>query len=514
MDYLQKLLQQVRIILFVTLLANNIILFTIWYLTKQQWHFPLSAIMALMLFGGLVFTFILAAVIGAFLMQPIRLLWRNILHVAPGQHDVDANVSKATMIWLGKDLVANLTGQVYQLANVADNIDKLAKTAPPDLHKNVIAHNLPLPLIVLDKDETIIFANSAALKYIGKEETDVTGQNLYSVMDMSFVSEETFDRWLATVKVNSVIATQTWERVRLNRADQENPLQFDLAAYYNKNNPEKAETLLVLFDHTARYTQDDQAVGFVALAVHELRTPITLLRGYTEALDESLAGKLNDAETLEFLHKMKASSQQLAAFVNNILNVARIEGDQLELQLHKENWGDILTSAVNNLKLQAEVRGIALECKIADNLPPVGVDRFSIYEVINNLVDNAIKYSDKGKKIVINSQLSKDGSVETTVQDFGVGIAESVVTTLFNKFQRNYHNRAQISGTGLGLYLSKAIVIAHGGNIWVRSKEGEGATFGFTVLPYTHLAEAQKNGNNEITRSAHGWIKNHSLYRR
>ncbi len=73
----------------------------------------------------------------------------------------------------------------------------------------------------------------------------------------------------------------------------------------------------------------------------------------------------------------------------------------------------------------------------------------------------------------------------------------------------------QIGGTGLGLYLCKAIVTAHGGNIWIRSKEGEGSTFGFTLLPFDNLTEELKlSGNKEIVRSAHGWIKNHSLYRR
>jgi two-component system, OmpR family, sensor histidine kinase VicK len=101
------------------------------------------------------------------------------------------------------------------------------------------------------------------------------------------------------------------------------------------------------------------------------------------------------------------------------------------------------------------------------------------------------------------------------VQDFGVGIPSSVMPNLFSKFYRDHRNRAQIGGTGLGLYLSKAIISAHGGNIWVQSKEGEGSTFGFTLMPYERLAEELKNSdNNEIVRGAHGWIKNHSLYRR
>src|SRR5207237_2672406 len=140
----------------------------------------------------------------------------------------------------------------------------------------------------------------------------------------------------------------------------------------------------------------------------------------------------------------------------------------------------------------------------------VGVARFSIYDVNNNVVDNAIKYIGTSKVIKIDAHITGDGLIETTIQDFGLGISTNIMPNLFTKFYRDHRNRAQIGGTGLGLYLSKAIVAAHGGTIWVRSKEGEGSTFGFTLVPYARLAEALKHENKEgITRSAHGWIKNH-----
>jgi signal transduction histidine kinase len=213
--------------------------------------------------------------------------------------------------------------------------------------------------------------------------------------------------------------------------------------------------------------------------------------------------------------KMSATAQQLSAFVNNILNVARVDNDQLSLRLHEEDWSDIVESTVEMMSLRAKVRGISLTQKIADGLPTVGADRISIQEVIANLIDNAIKYSGTSKEIIISTRLNGEGLVETTVQDFGVGVPGAVLPNLFTKFYRDHHNRAQIGGTGLGLYLAKAIVTAHGGNIWVESKEGKGSTFSFTLLPYAKLAEETKNSDNkELVRSAHGWIKNHSLYRR
>lgn len=166
------------------------------------------------------------------------------------------------------------------------------------------------------------------------------------------------------------------------------------------------------------------------------------------------------------------------------------------------------------MRLRAQVHNKTIEVNIQPNLPTVALDRVSIQEVINNLLDNAIKYSGEAEKqIIVSTRLNKEGLVETSVQDFGVGMPNNVVQNLFEKFYRNHRTQAQFGGSGLGLYLSKAIISAHGGQIGVTSKEGQGSTFSFTLLPYSQLADELKD-NKEITRSAHGWIKNHSMYRR
>jgi signal transduction histidine kinase len=373
---------------------------------------------------------------------------------------------------------------------------------------------MPLPLFVLDASQTIVYTNAAAGAYLGRNADDMIGQNVYSILNMLFPSEATFNVWLQQAKTNSVTSSSFWERVRIDVSDNQPTRLFDLAAYYNKGNSLHYETMLILFDHTKSYSQDDQAVSLIALGVHELRTPLALLRGYIETFDEETQGKL-DPELAGFMAKMKATAQQLTAFVNNILNVARVDNDQLSLKLHEENWPMVLQSAVDMMSLRAEVRGITLKLNIAEGLPTVGADRISMQEVIDNLIDNAIKYSGSSKQITISSSVNAEGFVETSVQDDGVGIPANIVQNLFTKFYRDHRNRAQIGGTGLGLFLCKAIVTAHGGNIWVKSKEGKGSTFSFTLLPYSRLADEVKNSDNkEIARVAHGWIKNHSLYRR
>jgi signal transduction histidine kinase len=513
MDYFHRFLKRARQRLFLLVLVNNAVLIAAWWVSSQ--YTPLSnyGLLGALITLAIILSIAMTITISNSLTQPLKAVWQAVVHLAPGEQNTPPP-PVIDSLKTGRELVANLTAQIYQLASVAAHNDNAVSSQPAGIKSNFIASNLPLPLIVIDKDRNIIFASDATKKYLAIESDDIISKNLYSVLDMSFNTSETFDVWLQDSIANAATATKSWERVRLNLADQKTTKLFDLAAYYNKDNPENIETMLVMFDHTEQYSQDDQAMGFVALAVHELRTPLTLLRGYIEVFEEEFAGKLNP-ELSDFMFKMNASVQQLAGFVNNILNLARIENDQMSLQLQEQNWKDIIKSATDNLALRAKVHGIAIEYTVAPDLPTVGADRVSIFEVLTNLLDNAIKYSGKGKKILVNSSLNQDGLVETSVQDFGVGIPPSVIENLFTKFYRNHRSRGQVSGTGLGLYLSKAIISAHGGNIWVRSKEDEGTTVSFTIQPYAKLAEERKNNDNkDIVRGAHGWIKNHSLYRR
>lgn len=512
MNYFDLLVRQVRGYTFwLTCISQIVILGAVWAIASFT-QLPLTLIVAVAGVLTVACALLTAKLVSNFAMSPLHALWQSIIHLSPAEHGVAA--PDLEKLKFGRELVTNLTGQVYQLATVAERAAQETHRKGDDLRQNFVANNLPLPFLILDNSETIQFANQAAADYIGVLAGDLVGKNVYMVLDMSFPSEDTFDRWLKDVKLRNATATRSWERVRLNVRDNHPARLFDLASYYNKDNTQGMETMLVLFDHTEQYSQDEQAVSFIALSVHELRTPLTLLRGYIEVFEEELSGKVTP-ELMDFMHKMSATSQQLVAFVNNILNVARIDDDQLELHLQSEDWTTIIKDAVTNLALRAKVRGISIECNIASDLPEVGVDRLAIYEVINNLVDNAIKYSGNSKQIKIDTYLNAEGLVETAVQDFGLGISPSVMPNLFTKFYRDHRNRAQIGGTGLGLYLSKTIIDAHGGSIWVKSKPAEGSVFGFTLQPYVNLSEeAKRSGNAEIIRGAHGWIKNHSLYRR
>lgn len=461
---------------------------------------------------ALTFCVILSSSAAKTALQPVETIWQAVLHIDPDHHTTPApNLNK---LKVGRELVNGIVLQIYQFASQENSKDLIEHRKQVIQAANVVSH-MPLPLFVFNKNLVVTNASNSALEYCEIPSSELFGKSLFESLKLEFSSGQTLDDWVIACQENKVTDTAYWERVHvLSKEDGSLMKQCDIAAYYNRDNASGAEFIVTLFDRTKRYGEEDDQLSFVSLAVHELRTPITMLRGYIEVLDEELKGDLNE-EMQQFVVKMGIAAKNLSSFVGNILNVARIDHNQLSLHLNEKPWKETLNETIQDAQLRAKTRGKSIDITIDDNLPTVAVDQVSIYEVINNLLENAIKYSGESKQIIVKSYLNQDGLVETTVQDFGAGIPASVLPNLFEKFARNHRTRGSVSGTGLGLYLSKAIITAHSGQIWASSKEGEGSTFGFTLQPYANLSNELKDSqNNEITRNAHGWIKNHSLYRR
>lgn len=467
--------------------------------------------------------------------QPLHAIWQAVWHLNPGTKNIAApNLQNMSH---GHDLAESVINQIY---NLASNSQSVAPAATDTLHaapSNVVAtarttpstsvptnnqsktlalpellELIPMPVVGLDAEGSIVSVNGRFASYIGVSVNDIIGKTLNNIAQLSMPGKESIDNWLQTIKNTTITADITWDKVQMLLPGDSNKKQLDIIGHYSQNNPAGYDSLLTFIDHTERYNIEDNQTSYVALAVHELRTPLTVLRGYIEVFDDELGGKLSP-ELKEFMAKMSASAQTLTAFVSNILNVARVDENQLSLSLHEENWNVLLPEICKALELRAKVRGKSIELDIAPNLPTVAVDKISIYEVVSNLIENAIKYSGEGKRIIIHAKLTTDGLVETSVQDFGMGIPNTAIKHLFTKFYRSHRSRAQVGGTGLGLYLVKAIVTAHDGTVWVQSKEDSGSSFGFTLQPYANLATDKKSNENGIEHHAHGWIKNHSLSR-
>src|SRR6185312_1016379 len=217
MDHLSKLRRRARLYLFGILIAENLLAVGLGWSLYTFVHLNGLISVAVSLLLGMVLTFIVADQASRYLMEPLTALWQAILHLSPTEQGVAA--PKIENLRFGRELVANLSSQIYQLASVADRAAADANKEVGDMGHNFIAQNLPLPLVLLDDTETIKFANKAAADYIGLTPADLIGKNVYMVLDMSFPSADTFDSWLKTAKTASVTATKSWERVRLNVRD-------------------------------------------------------------------------------------------------------------------------------------------------------------------------------------------------------------------------------------------------------------------------------------------------------
>jgi signal transduction histidine kinase len=478
-----------------------------YYLSIEYLGLELWPAMFMALGAAILVSILLANMATNASLKVINFLTGSML-IAIGKSENIKRPNKEDIAKPSRDFLANLSNQTIKLSDL-DIQKKLASHKELDFYK-VMSNNLTQPLITLNKDQIILFANESALKYIELPANEVIGSYFYDAVNLSFVGEETLENWLQGCRDGAVVENERWERVRLNLSN--NKLkQFDLTAHYRKDDPTDIELIITFFDRSTVYERDDHDLSFISMAVHELRTPLTIMRGYIEVFEDEISDKL-DSEQSEFMHNMSASAQQLSAFVSNILNVARVEENALVLKLVEENWVEVLNNACRDMQLRAKVHDKNIIIDAQDNLPMVGVDKVSIYEVMNNILDNAIKYTHTKENIVIKTYL-KDDFVETTITDKGVGVPENLIGHVFEKFYRAHSSKNSVGGTGLGLYLCKAIIQAHGGQIWVSSKEGHGSTFGFTVPLYKNVANKGNTVDDGIVRSAHGWIKNHTLYR-
>jgi signal transduction histidine kinase len=419
--------------------------------------------------------------------------------------------------WFG---TRKLSEPIAALNKELDDLHEKVNTSTTALAKvnettSAFVDSLPVGFLVFNSKTELTSGNQNAFTLLGYEAADMPETNhiLERIKQLrSNGSDINFIDWLHEARSSKIQLVKRWPMVKISQGKSE--VVCDVVAHYNKNDSHGNELVLLFIDRTDEYDRQEKQMEFISLAAHELRGPITIMRGLTDILQDEVGEKLSD-EHKQLITRIIVSARQLSGYVDNILSVSRVDRDSFEVHPTEAQWSKVVAQAAQDLSIRAKAHHRSVEFTIPSDLPTVAVDSSSILHVINNLVDNAIKYSPDGGKVVVRAEL-KDDLIETTIQDFGMGIPANVVDNLFTKFYRSHRSKQIVNGTGLGLYLCKAIVEAHGGSIWVRSTEGSGTTFGFTLPTYSSVADQIKAGTSEegIIRSSHGWIKNHALYRR
>jgi signal transduction histidine kinase len=218
---------------------------------------------------------------------------------------------------------------------------------------------------------------------------------------------------------------------------------------------------------------------FLANMSHELRTPLNAIIGFSEVLSEKMFGELNEKQE-EYSKDIQASGQHLLSLINDILDLSKIEAGRMELELTDFHLPTALDSALTLVRERAGRRAIALHLSVDEQLGQVQADERKIRQVVLNLLSNAIKFTPEGGRVEV-AAVPKDGVVEVTVSDAGVGIAPEDLEAIFEEFRQVGTADKKAEGTGLGLTLCRKFIELHGGKIWVRSALGAGSTFTFTI---------------------------------
>lgn len=231
-------------------------------------------------------------------------------------------------------------------------------------------------------------------------------------------------------------------------------------------------------DVTAEKEADRIKAEFIAGVSHELRTPLAPILGWSEILLEEEPGPLND-EQREFLQTIYESGKHLHHLVDDLLDITSLEAGKLSIHKVKVSIAEPIMKAVELTAPSAKKKQIELSVDFSDDLPDIDIDVSRIQQVVANLLANAVKFTPENGTVSLRTIHDPESdALVVTVQDTGIGIPEKNLPKVFSRFFRSEGVvKANIQGTGLGLFIAKGIVEAHGGTISVQSVEGEGSTF-------------------------------------
>jgi signal transduction histidine kinase len=225
---------------------------------------------------------------------------------------------------------------------------------------------------------------------------------------------------------------------------------------------------------------DEAKDEFISMASHQLRTPLTSIKGYLSMVLDGDVGEVSEQQKT-MLTQAFTSSQRMVYLISDLLNVSRLQTGKFVIEKSDTYLPDVVEAELAQIKETATARGLTITYDKPTKFPAVFCDETKIRQVIMNFADNAVYYTPSGGTITVQL-INKKSTVEYLVHDTGIGVPRALQHKLFSKFYRaDNAQRARPDGTGLGLYMAKKVIIASGGNIIFKSKEGAGSTFGFSL---------------------------------
>ena len=335
-----------------------------------------------------------------------------------------------------------------------------------------IIQSLGEGIFVFDREGRITTFNRAAERITGFKHNEVAGKSLSLVFEgFSDLMEN-----VASGPVNDRAGETVQEISLISKAGREIPVSINVELIRS----EKGNMLggVVTFrDITEEKTLDQMKKDFVSSVTHDLKNPLVPILGFSARI---LQGKLGviDKRMMEAVQIIHSSGEKIMNLIENFLSASKIEGGKLELEFTSVSLQELVKKYFSLIDLYRRDKGIGLAMVIPDDLPLVRADKVQLERVLGNLIENAIKFTPRGGKIILHAV--KEGQfVRIDVEDTGIGIPEEFIHVIFDKYKKV--KGTTIQGTGLGLYIARSIVEAHGGKIWVNSCTDKGSCFSFTL---------------------------------
>lgn len=337
-----------------------------------------------------------------------------------------------------------------------------------DLRK--ILESLVSGVVVVSNDGDVAFVNPAFLLYSGLDSEALLGRPF---SELAIALQERFGPRAAPA-LDQAGASRD---VEWRSSDGVMYLREDSSILQDADGSCQG-TLLVYHDMRREKAIDRMKSEFISVASHELRTPMTSIKGSVDLILSGFAGDIS-TDTQELLEIAQKNCDRLVRLINDILDLAKIEAGQIKLKRGPLDMKEAAHRAIRGVKALADQNTVSLLVDSPGQLPPIEADRDRIDQVLTNLLSNAIKFSPpKGQVRIHISRV--DEWVETAVIDQGCGISEADLPKVFGKFQQVGESSSK-GGTGLGLAIAQALVNEHGGKIWLESKENVGTRFIFRL---------------------------------
>ena len=358
------------------------------------------------------------------------------------------------------------------LMNILEDAEEAKVEAEDERDKTLaIFENFPEGILFFGEDNNLLFINPKARDFLRLDVKKIIGKSIQN-LKKNFVLAPLIE----------ILGTEM-EEIYGKELELKSDLILEISAIPIIRNNRKTGMIVILRDITREKTVERLKTEFVSISAHQLRTPLSAVKWTLKMILEEDLGEVSE-EQRKFLEKTYKSNQRMIRLINDLLNVTRIEEGRFLYNVKSQNIIKIAQEVINSSLPLARRKKIDLKFqKPKDKIPEAKIDTEKVNIVFQNLIDNAIHYTESGGKVRVSIKYLKDqDSILISVKDTGIGIPKNQQKRIFKRFFRGVDAvKMETVGTGLGLFIAKNIVEAHGGKIWFESVENKGTTFYFTI---------------------------------